>query len=135
MPLPTLALLPDSQGYNVDEGDPNVAVQLDGGAARVRADKVGAVHTVTLQWTVGTANYEYLKAFFRTSTNNAALPFLMQLIIDHSTPDTYTCQFIPGTFKLKSQIGLTYVVGAQLWVVPSLDTTGDAAVLAAGPVA
>jgi hypothetical protein len=116
------------------DGNQNVSTQLDGGAARVRSDKLGAVHTVNVQWTVSPFNYAYLRAFYRTATTRAASPFQMLLIIENPTPDLYVCQFVPGSFQLKSQIGLTYVVGAQLWAAPSNPTT-DAAVIAAGPEA
>lgn len=127
MPIYTLGIPVDRQGYTVDEGDTNVAIQLDGGAPRVRGDKLGAVKTVHCQWTVDQGDYDYLEAFYRTATGNGALPFNISLVgIDSSTPNTYVAYFVPNTKRLLNQSGLTYVLGADLWVVPNqIDPNAD----------
>ena len=127
MPMYTLGIPVDRQGYSVDEGDTNVAIQLDGGGPRIRADQLGAVKTAHCQWTVDQDRYDYLEAFYRTGTNNGANPFNISLVgIASSTPDTYVAWFVPKTKRLLSQSGLTYVVGADLWVVPNqVDTNAD----------
>jgi hypothetical protein len=38
------------------------------------------------------------------------------LVIDDAEPTEYTARVVPGTFGLKQQRGLTYVVGCQLEV-------------------
>jgi hypothetical protein len=119
MALYLLGIAPDSNGYTAVAGNSNVAIQLDGGAPRVRADKVGMVSVVDVQWSLNPTTFDYMCAFFRTGTNSGASPFQIELVgIDGSTPALYTAQFVPGTFQLKSQSGLTYVIGAQLWVAP-----------------
>lgn len=130
----TLGLLPDQSGFNVQAGDTNIAVKLDGGAPRVRADQQGAVSTVNCKWTLTAAQFDYMMAFYRTGTNNGASPFQISLCgIDASEYATYTAQFVPGTFKpVSQQEGLTYVVEAQLWVAPLNNTANDATLLAAG---
>lgn len=119
----TLRIAPDADGYVVDDGDANVAIQLDGGDPRSRGDKIGAIATVTVQWTVGPSDADYLRAFYRNGAGAdgvpGSLPFNISLVgIDSTTPQTYVARFVPRTFGLRSQSGLTYVYAAQLWVKP-----------------
>jgi hypothetical protein len=130
MPLMTLGIPPDANGYKAVPGNAVVSVDLDGGDPRVRGDKVGIVSTVDVQWTVGTDDFDYLMAFFRTGAGAngvpGCLPFFVDLVgIDSSQSQTYTAKFVPGTFGLKSQSGLTYIVGAQLWVFPNPPSNAD----------
>jgi hypothetical protein len=120
-----LKFSPDSTGYSVLDGNTNVFTQLDGGDPRVRADKLGAAGTVAVQWTLGPANYKLLRAFYRTGTKNGSEPFQVDLVgIDDDQVRTYTARFVPGTFKLASQSGLTYIQTASLWVVPLSASAG-----------
>jgi hypothetical protein len=124
----TFKIPPDAEGYVVDDGNAAVAIQLDGGDPRVRGDKVGAVAVVTCQWTVGPADADYIRAFYRTGAGANGVPgvapFNISLVgIDSTTPQTYIARFVPGTFGLRSQSGLTYVYSAQLWVRPIPPTT------------
>ena len=132
--MDTLGLLPDQSGYNVLDGNSAVAIVLDGGLPRVRADQLGTVSTVSCQWTVSVAQYDYFMAFWRTSTNYGTKPFLIELCgVDSAEFQTYTAWFVPGTFKPSDRnLGITFVISAQLWVVPINNTTGDAALIAAG---
>ena len=119
----TLRIAPDAQGYQVEDGNASVATQLDGGDPRVRGDKVGAIATVTCQWTLGPSDADYLRAFYRTGAGANGVPgcapFNISLVgIDSSTSQVYVARFVPGTFALKQQSGLTYVYAAQLWVLP-----------------
>ena len=127
MAMYTLGIPVDRQGYTVDEGDTNVAIQLDGGGPRIRADQQGAVKTAHCQWTVDSDDYDYLEAFYRTATDCGASPFNISLVgIDSQTPGTYVAWFVPKTKRLVSQSGLTYVVAADLWVVPNpVDPNAD----------
>ena len=133
MAMATLGLLPDSDGYAVADGLMANAVMLDGGAPRVRLDQLGAVKTVDCQWTLSTDDYDYLMAFYRTGAGNASLPFLINLpgIDDSDITSTYTAYFVPGSLKLATQQGLTYVMKAQLWVIPNpIDTSNDQQLMA-----
>ena len=125
--LYTLGLPVDRQGFSVEEGDTNVAIQLNGGAPRVRADQLGAVKTVHCQWILNQNDYDYLEAFYRTATNFGANPFNISLIgIDSSTAAIYVAWFVPQTKRLVSQSGLTYVISADLWVLPNrIDSNDD----------
>lgn len=134
MPLPSLSLNPDQANYVAPEGHTVVATQLDGGASRFRADQLGGVSLVTVQWTCNATNYNYLLAFYRTALSYGSLPFTISLILDSNVPQTYTAHFVPDTFGLTSTSGQTYIVGATLEVVPDPSySTNDAAIIAAGP--
>lgn len=131
----TLGTPPDSDNFTVTEGGTNIAVQLAGGAPRMRADQLGAVKTVTCQWTLEAADFDYFMAFYRTATGFGADPFNISLYgVDGAAFQTYIAQFVPDTFKPLGQTrGLMHLVVASLWVQPNLDTSGDAALLTRYP--
>lgn len=135
MALQTLGLTPDREGFQVDEGNTNTFVQLDGGGPRVRADQQGAVKLVNCQWTLNPAQFDYMMAFYRTGTANGASPFNISLCgIDNAEVSVYQAQFVPGTFQpLAEQSGLAYLVKAQMFVWPlPVNATADNALIAAG---
>ena len=113
-----LAIPPDKESYSVEDGESTLAVQLEGGAARYRADYIGATAKITVKWTLDAQKYDYLRAFYR-QTNDGADSFLADLIFDRSVPTEYECHFIPKTFKLNGHSGATYIVTAQLEVAPN----------------
>lgn len=131
---PTLLLPPDQSNYQATPNPTALSTQLDGGASRFRADKLGAAITLTVQWTMNRKNYEYLTAFYRTAINFGADPFILGLFIDSGGIQNYTCHFLPGTFQLYSQAGQTWIVQAIIEAAsdPSY-ATGDATIITAGP--
>jgi hypothetical protein len=134
MPLPALAVAPDSDGYSVDHTNPVIDTALDGGPSRFRLGQIGAPAIATVQWTLARQAYDYLMAFFRTTIKMGSLPFTVYLIVDGHAPASYTVHIVPGTFKLAGQSGLSYIVTAQLEVVvAAVDATADAATVTAGP--
>lgn len=134
MTLPVLSMPPDQSNYQLTDGHTTVSTQLDGGAGRYRADVLGASYRLVCQWTCDKRNFNYIKAFYRTSTVFGSLPFQIALMIDGGDLDTYTAYFLPDTFNLISQSGNTWIVGATLEVLfdPTF-SSGDAAIIAAGP--
>lgn len=133
--MDTLKRAPDSTSYAVTEGNTNIAIQLSGGLPRVRADQLNAVKTVDALWTLSPKAFNYMLAFYRTSTAFGSSPFLCPLLgIDNITLANYTAWIVPGTWKpVRQQQGLTFILTCQLWVIPTNDTSGDAAILTAGP--
>lgn len=113
-----LRLAPDQASYVAMPGNEVLRVQLDGGAGRYRRDIIGGWATITAQWTLDRMQFNYLSAFHRTKTSKGALPFNCDLILDAAVPSEYLCYFIPETFQLISQAGLSYVVAANLEVKP-----------------
>jgi hypothetical protein len=113
--LPKLYLTPDSNSYGVKDGKEVISVQLDGGASRFRRDVVGASSTISVKWTVDADGYRTLRDFYE-SIGNGAEPFLIDLIWEDADLTEHEAHIIPGTFKLDSQEGRTYVVSADLEV-------------------
>lgn len=113
-----LNLPPDQASYAVDDGDEVIRTQLEGGAGKYRVDILNATRTVNCQWTVGPDNFRYLRAFYNT-LHRLSEPFKTNLYLDYAELTEHDCWFIPGTFKLASQTGLTFVVVCQLEVVPT----------------
>jgi hypothetical protein len=105
----------DSASYVAEAGDDFISTKLDGGASRQRLAQLGSVATVNVQWSVGRDSYDYLQAFYR---QNKGKTFSIDLILDYAEPREYTARFVPKTWKLASQSGLTYVQQVQLEVVP-----------------
>lgn len=118
-----MRISPETTGYASEAGDTVLAVQLAGGAPRLRLDQLGAAYRVDVQWTVGPSDYNYLCAFYQYGTVNGSLPFQIDLLgIDGSAVQTYMAYFVPGSWKLAATAGLTYTQSAQLWAMP-LDPT------------
>lgn len=114
----SLVLAPDQATYDVTDGTEVVSVQLDGGASRFRADILNATSIVTVEWSIGPTQYQYLRAFYKTATQNGSEPFEIDLFLDQPILTTHTAYFVAGSMKLASQSGLTFVVTASLEVYP-----------------
>lgn len=119
MALPYLSLQPHSPNYTADIAVGAVVfVKLDGGAGRYRRDYIGATSTIAVEWILDPDEYNDLYNFFHNILFSGALPFTIPLIFESSTVSLYQAHFVPDTFKLVSQIGLSYTVQASLEVVP-----------------
>lgn len=128
MPLPKCLVPVERSGYAATPGIEVVSTQHDGGLGRYRQDQLGASAQITVQWTVGTSDYDYLMAFYR---QYKAKPFLIDLILDSSQSVEYTAHLVPGSWNLNSQVGLTYILQATLEVEPlPPDVDGDTLILA-----
>lgn len=114
-----LALAPDQNGYAAAEGYRHVYQKLDGGAGRQRKDILNGTYKVDVTWTVTKDDYLYLTTFHR-ATKEGTEPFRMDLLLTKHELVEYECRLIPGTWRLTSVKGETYVVKAQLEVVPDL---------------
>jgi hypothetical protein len=128
MPLSKIKLPIDKEGYSVQYGSNVLRTELEGGAGRYRLDKIGATHLVNVQFRTDRAGYDYFKAFYRTTINYGADPFIIDLVIDTDEVDEYTARIVPGSLSLKEQSGLSYVVVAQLEVdaiVPDAEDDAD----------
>lgn len=110
-------LLPPTQAdYTVKDGQEVVGVRLAGGAGRYRKDILNSTATVTCSWFLDSAGYKYLRAFYNTATERGSIPFLLDLILDLPTLTEHTVRFVPDTFTLTEQRGLSYTVSATLEV-------------------
>ena len=121
-----LILTPISSGYVVEPGDEMVSVELDGGEPFYRRDKEGASSRVAVRWQLTPKQYNYIQAFYRTTIKGGSEFFYMDLVLERAAPaDRYLCHFVPRTYKLEKQQGLTYWVTAQLDVRPTLPSTTE----------
>lgn len=129
--LPFMQIIPDSSGYAILDGNMVVnSGELEGGASRSRANVFGASGQCDVRWTCGPNAYNYIRAFYRTSITNGADTFQINLIWDTALLQLYTVKFVPGTFKLVSQNGLTYVLGGTLEVRPQpINATDDTGII------
>jgi hypothetical protein len=130
MPLPKLLLSPDQGGYSFTDSTDTVATKLDGGRSRVRRDIIGGVATVNLTWSMKRSEFQYLRAFFNTTLQDGALPFLMDLYMDTGELTEHECVFMPGTFGLRSVRGFSFTVSGTIEAKPSAaDAELDAALV------
>ena len=126
---PKLRLIvpPDSSGYSMTDPAETIRNILQGGASRYRQDLAKTSKTVQCTFVCSPAEYNYLRAFYRDRVRNGSEPFYADLVIDESRLTTHSCYFIPDTFYLASQVGLSYSVQAQLEARPlNYDATVDA---------
>lgn len=133
MSLPVLALMANSDGYQVLTGKSTLGVQLDGGMGRYRKDQLGASSTVQVTYTLSNNGYNYLLAFYRTTLEEGSAPFQAGLLFETADVTQYCCHIIPGTFSLPRIQGLTYTVTMNLEVTsisPPASTADLALVLA-----
>ena len=113
-----LMLVPDKASYTVKDGKEVVSIQLDGGAARYRRDVLNAASRVTCLWNLDPAEYQYFRAFYRTSTQNGSQTFLASLMLDEPVLRDFEAHFVPDSVMLREQSGLLYVMAAELEVSP-----------------
>jgi hypothetical protein len=111
-----LALPPDQQSYSAEDGVEVVSIGVEGGFARRRRDVIGSTTRIPVQWTVNADEYDYLQAFYYTGTNTGADAFNIDLMIDNSTLDEYSANFVVDTFETSSTRGDQYTVSAELEV-------------------
>lgn len=125
MALPKLLLTPQRDNYSWTPGVTNIYVELDGGAPRVRADKIGANATVSVSWILSNADYNYLMAFYRTAVGAGSLPFTIDLIYDTAELVEYEARFIENGPKLTGESGQIFFVSAQLSITPLPHSEAD----------
>lgn len=118
MPTPQLLVVPDQDGYEVEDNNSVVFTKVDGGQSRARRDYLGAAINVTVTWTLSPDEFQYLRAFYNY-VNKGADPFLLDLLIESATLRTHVCRFKPGTFKIAKVKGATITVKAQLEAAPN----------------
>lgn len=118
MALSKLYLSPVSDGYSFTDGSEVLSVKLDGGASRYRQDILNSSLTANVQWILTPNKYTQMRYFYLNTVKSGSLPFNIDLLLNDVDNLTETeCHFVPGSFGLRSQRGLSYVVGATLELV------------------
>lgn len=121
--LAVMPLIPEQANYSSSYGDDEfLSVKLDGGISRFRRDKFGCAETVEVQWALGPTDFTFFQAFYRSTILAGSASFLMVLILENAAALRHVCHFV-GPLKLTQQQGLTYVIKAQLEVVPFFEDT------------
>lgn len=110
------SLPPDQAGYTTSDNLSVVSTQLDGGMSRSRADIAGASSLVNVQWTTDKDGFHYTRIFYRAVAKEGAVPFYIPLYLDFEDVRVYLATFVPGSLKLASTQGLSFVLTAQLEV-------------------
>lgn len=131
MALAKLQLPPVRAGYTVKDGAAALAVALDGGRSRLRADVLGASRTVSVTWAVSAFGYRYLRAFLRSSITEGSEPFLLDLVLDEGQLTEHEVLIVPGSLSFDgSNACSVYRVSATIEAVPSaVDADYDGSVI------
>lgn len=109
-----LPFLPEQGGYEVTHAVQTIAVQLDGGSDRIRADVVGATALVNCNFILDRIDYQNFMEFWINQTFRGSVKFLMDLIIDFQFPTQYLVTCIPGSFKTSGVMGQSATVAMQV---------------------
>lgn len=104
-----LLLVPDQTNYSASSSVDVVMSKVDGGQPRYRRDVLDAPITVELQFTMDPQEYQYLRAFYNY-INKGADAFLMDLLIETPALREYAVNIKPGSWKLASVKGHSFVV-------------------------
>lgn len=107
-------------GYSAKLGDGVISQRLDGGASRYRRSLKNPSHSVSVQWVIQEAGYQYLMAFYRVWRRKPNQPFLAKLVIDDAPAQDYQCFFTESP-TLSSKQGLVFTVTATLEVKPLIE--------------
>lgn len=126
-----LKIQPNQAGYSIERGNTVLFQELEGGAGRYDRDIQRKSHTVNVSWTVNSAKYEYLQAFYMVWVQNPSEAFLADLIIDSSELAEYQCYF-RSPINLNNKVGGTYTVGAVLEVLAIAPDVAEAIALIDG---
>lgn len=122
MVLPTLALVPESTTFSANVGDGVLSVKLDGGASRYRRNYIGSTYDVKCSWVLNKAQYEYMKAFYRTACNDGSTPFYLKMIFEDGELKPYKAYFKPKSLTTSGpDAGQVFNVSADFEVYPNQD--------------
>lgn len=116
--------IPTGSAEYSEQGDSGqrVAAKLDGPQSFVRTNVLNGARLVNVSWRCTPAQYEHMRLRARQNSARGGPPFLLPLVLNDPTPAEYKAKFVPGSFKLSGQDGITFDVTAQMWAMPtSLD--------------
>lgn len=113
--LPT----PEQGGYRTARGNNKISVALAGGPARDRQDALGAPHRVSVTWLCDDTDYTGVIGFLRERAIERTRFFRMPLLIDVPVAVPYLCRVMGEPEALESTEGLSFVVRAELEVIPN----------------
>jgi hypothetical protein len=109
-----LTFTPEQSGYDVGHPVQVIATELDGGAPRLRADRIRASGTVSVSWMLDRSEYDQFQNFIIQNTLRGALPFLLDLVTDSFQLARHRCTIVPGSLRTSQVQGFMYRVSAEL---------------------
>ena len=125
-----LPMPPDQENYGVTKAANTITTEVAGGAPRYRLNFLNGTYTVSVLWRTDSAGFTFLNNFFNIACQSGSLPFLIDLYMDKGELTEHTARFVPGTFALSAQRGMSFEVSAQLDVEPMKTTQEDELVFA-----
>ena len=128
----TLMYCSTQEGYSVAFRSGVASQELDGGAPRNRRLSKNSFHTVSVQWKVLEAGFQYLDAFYNVWSETPSQRFNASLRVNGPEFKPYECLFVPDSFQLTSMQGPVYTVTAQLRVKPIVDSELNKIIVEAG---
>lgn len=117
--FPSTIIPPSQAGYRVKKPTEFIQVELEGGEARTRRDKIGATYTVDCQWELTSKQYTALTGFFRDRLQSGVRIFRIPLLIDVPVLVNYRARLLGEAEELGQTEGLLQVVRAKLEVIPN----------------
>lgn len=115
MPLPKLQLLPAREGYSfADDSGAVIRAKVSAGPSFQRLDMIGGPAEVNVTFRMTGAEYDYWRAFHRSTIAVGSEPFLLDLILDQSTLTEHQVKIIPGSLRMGGVSGDRHVVEMRL---------------------
>lgn len=112
--MPTLDVVPQRESYTLKNGMAWQQFDAEGGLPRTRLEYPNAEPTLTVQWLCGPTAFSRLNQFHEASACRNYENFDLDLYLDDQELVTCSVRFVPGSFKLQSHQGSSYVVAAEL---------------------
>lgn len=119
MATPFLNYMPVRDSYTFTPAYNTIETKLDGGASRIRRDKINGNQTITPTWILNKGQYTAVMGFFRERVQHGSRPFRMNLLTDVAFVMPYVCRVVGGCPKLVQQSGDAYFVSGTLEVTPN----------------
>lgn len=119
--LSSLPFVPEKSSYSYGKRDGLIIANVPGGLSKVRTDVLNPTSFVTCLWELTPAQYRYFMLFRKLITENGALPFTAQLLLDNPELEEFTCRFVPDSMTVDSPSTLLYTISAELEVEPLVE--------------
>ncbi len=101
------------EGYSIDDGQAVLMAKLNSGPSRFRLDMLGAPLVISISLMLEPYQYQYWRAFYRSTITRGSLPFLLDLVVEDQAVDEYQVQIMPGTLRTSIR-GTVHIVEFQV---------------------
>lgn len=125
-----LTLPPLQKGYAIEKGVETISVDFGGGASLFRPGTGRASQEISVNWSLDSGDYNYLREFYFIITKSGSIPFSIDLIVNDAESKEHIAYFIPGSLRLDSIEGGDFNCSATLEVQqPKTNTNYDETVI------